>query len=1000
MTDTAFTPKSFRKEKRFPRLRAFFARLFDRVRAFSLNEKNTLKICFLLPFLLLFLSHAFFGVFPFGWMSVLTLDLNGQYVFFFNALRDVVYGEGSLLYSFVRGMGGEFMGIYAYYLASPLSYIVCLLPKSMMPEALYLILCLKAGLCGLTFGALIKKVLHTGHFATVLVSLCYALSGYVTSQQSNTMWIDAVYLLPLIFLGMHGLIQGRRVWLYTLALTGTLLFNYYIGYMTCIFLLFAFFAFYFGMQRKTRNPDGIRLHFLKTLSRMAFYSAVAILMAAVILLPAYYSLTFGKDSFTNPEFTWDKLYSHFVYFSKFLFPSFDTFKPDGAPQVYCGIFSLLLFPLFFLSPAVRFREKLMGGALFFSFLAFSNIKTIDLIFHGGQAPNWMNCRYSFCLIFTMLFCVAILLSRRPRLPAVLPLVTGGALFLVTLSLLHFLREDLLPHLIPILASLPLIAAYSIFFFFYLRKKERLHRIGRLVIPILVIAEIFLQSLLTLILIHNDVVIVRRSRYTSMDDRFLDIVDYVKEHDDDPFFRTEKTVIRKLNDSYQLGYYGLSGSTSTLNKSQIDFLRLLGYTGDSIYTQYCFPNAASDSLLGVKYVLTEPDEVVSTFYQPIYAKVDGEILTLTEGAYIEPDGKEYALIDNGTRHSLKNARDVIVYKNTLALSLGYAVHEQTSGITFTMPEIDDDGNDILPDGVTYYSSYEGTYKTAFERLNLLYTTLSGEGGAIFTPIDFSKEIDGVKSGTSYRTFKKTSPNGQTEKKEYFQSHYYEPKVEGEKGKVRFTFEGVAGEHIYMHIPVATNKETSFTINGKPAGNYFGIFTYGLLDLGEFAEGESVTVEFTVSDKLYMGRNVSYFYTMSEENLEKAITALQATELHVTRFDDDSFTATIDAGEKERLIMTTIPYDKGWRVTLDGEEIETEALLDACLGIRVPAGTHTLEFRYFPDCYTIAILLSASGVILFVYALAVRAWVRKDPREKTQKTKSRKEKTVCSTTSAEN
>lgn len=92
---------------------------------------------FFLPAALMFAIYAALGTYPFGESSVLVLDLNGQYVFFFEALRDLVYGEGDFLYSFGRALGGEFMGIYAYYLASPLSYIVCLFPKHAILEALY-----------------------------------------------------------------------------------------------------------------------------------------------------------------------------------------------------------------------------------------------------------------------------------------------------------------------------------------------------------------------------------------------------------------------------------------------------------------------------------------------------------------------------------------------------------------------------------------------------------------------------------------------------------------------------------------------------------------------------------------------------------------------------------------------------------------------------------------------------------------------------------------------
>ena len=113
--------------------------------------------CFFIPFFLTFLSYTMIGTFPFGPNSVLVLDLNAQYVYFFDALRDAVYGDGSLRYSFSRAMGGEFTGMYAYYLASPLSYIVCLFPRGAITEALYLILAIKTGLLGLTFGWFLKK---------------------------------------------------------------------------------------------------------------------------------------------------------------------------------------------------------------------------------------------------------------------------------------------------------------------------------------------------------------------------------------------------------------------------------------------------------------------------------------------------------------------------------------------------------------------------------------------------------------------------------------------------------------------------------------------------------------------------------------------------------------------------------------------------------------------------------------------------------------------------
>jgi len=112
-------------------------------------RKKYLLICFFLPAALMWLIYIAMKVYPFGEESVLVLDLNGQYIYYFEALRDLIRGEGSILYSFGRTMGGEFLGIFAYYLASPFSFIVALFPKSMMTEALLVLFLLKTGLCGL-----------------------------------------------------------------------------------------------------------------------------------------------------------------------------------------------------------------------------------------------------------------------------------------------------------------------------------------------------------------------------------------------------------------------------------------------------------------------------------------------------------------------------------------------------------------------------------------------------------------------------------------------------------------------------------------------------------------------------------------------------------------------------------------------------------------------------------------------------------------------------------
>ena len=89
-----------------------------------------LSYCFIIPAVLYFLIYLSMGLHPFGDGSVLVLDLNGQYVYFYEALRNAVMGDNSLLYSFARQLGGEFLGIYAYYVASPFPILYAFFRKA------------------------------------------------------------------------------------------------------------------------------------------------------------------------------------------------------------------------------------------------------------------------------------------------------------------------------------------------------------------------------------------------------------------------------------------------------------------------------------------------------------------------------------------------------------------------------------------------------------------------------------------------------------------------------------------------------------------------------------------------------------------------------------------------------------------------------------------------------------------------------------------------------
>ena len=108
-------------------------------------------ICsFLIPVLVMIIIFIQRGIFPFGEMSFLRTDLYHQYAPFFQEMKDKLSEGGSFLYSWDIGMGSNFTALYAYYLASPLNWLLILCPRGLVIEFITYMIVLKIGLSSLT----------------------------------------------------------------------------------------------------------------------------------------------------------------------------------------------------------------------------------------------------------------------------------------------------------------------------------------------------------------------------------------------------------------------------------------------------------------------------------------------------------------------------------------------------------------------------------------------------------------------------------------------------------------------------------------------------------------------------------------------------------------------------------------------------------------------------------------------------------------------------------
>ena len=135
------------------------------------------------------------------------------------------------------------------------------------------------------------------------------------------------------------------------------------------------------------------------------------------------------------------------------------------------------------------------------------------------------------------------------------------------------------------------------------------------------------------------------------------------------------------------------------------------------------------------------------------------------------------------------------------------------------------------------------------------------------------------------------------------------------------------------------------------------------MGNGQEGSTSTVTIT-SDKEHKSGNFKLMiYALNKKVFERAYAALADEQLELTGFSDTEICGKVKAKE-DGIMFLSIPYEKGWKVYIDGEKTETFKLLQAMLGVRVGKGEHDIRIEYTPEGFPLGVTITIVSLILIV------------------------------------
>ncbi len=623
-----------RKKSFFDTVKEYLGYAVNGIKYFFKNE-NQMWLSFLLPALILLVSYFIFGVWPFGQESVLSLDLNGQYVYYYDHMYDVLYGEESVFYSWSRNLSGEWMGIIGYYLGSPFNFIVWLFPRNAILEGLLTMMCVKVGAIGLAMSVYLSRAKKFQKLTVIIFSIVYALCSYTIVQTMNPMWLDGVMALPIICLGIEKFVDTGRFRLLVAAWVYAFVTCFYIGFMLAIFSV----IYYLLYMVITKNGSA-RDHFFMKSVQILGLGVTAVMISAFMIIPVYQSLSYGKFEFSVPDYSIRENFPLIELLDKILPNSYDTVRMTGLPFLYCGVITVLLLPAYFFCKQIRRSERIGYAAVLMLLVFCMYIRPLDMMWHGGQLPNWLPYRYSFILSFLMAVCAASAFEKLKETDnKVLGLTCFGwlAIMVYQESMDNFVSDlnngrdtldnfsTILPAMIILFTVTVLLIQLKDSFNFELRRNRT--RIFSIVLIAVVAGEALYNTVGQISTQDTDITYSNHDTYVDYIPKLRETVNEIKA-EDDGFYRIEKLFFRTVNDPSAVNMYGLSHSSSTLNAKPIELLKRLGFSARSHYTRYSGATLITSSLFGVKYELTTDNNYVAEVRR-------GEEIHVSENEYALP-----------------------------------------------------------------------------------------------------------------------------------------------------------------------------------------------------------------------------------------------------------------------------------------------------------------------------------------------------------------------------
>lgn len=843
---------------------------------------------------------AIFRLFPFGDMTVMRMDLYHQYGPLFVEFFDRIAEHKSFFYSWESGGGSSFLGNYFNYLSSPVSFIIFLFDRKDISYAITTLVAVKAVLSAGTFTYYIKSSLGRHSYASAVFGVFYAFCGYFLAYYWNIMWLDGMILLPLIALGIERIINNGKPLLYICSLTVLLFSSYYMGYMVCIFSILYFIVYFF-----IKN---------------------------------------GFDTKANPELIITKKYSlKKITNNKFINRGINFALSSVLAAALCAC---TLIPVYFILQACSATSDSFPSSFesYFDLLNLisSHLDGLETTIRSSGDDVLPNIS---CGMLAVILVPLYIANKDIRLKE-------KALYVLLLLFFAFSFDNNCMNFIWHAFHFPNDLPYRFSFMYcfiilIIAFKELMHikatsyrdiaMAGMLWLLVIILYEKFptnkissfaIYVSIAFVIIWTGVLLFIKKGHATKFILGITVVaitfcEVIVAQPNSYVFTQNQTDYVSDYDSYTEAVDYTYNEDKDFYRTELCYLNtrmdpcIYGYNGMSTFSSMAYEDYSQN-----QYSLGMFGNRINSYtyntQTPVYNMMFAIKYLMQNDTSLEPSTEFY------TEFYQTEDGKTTVYENDFYLPVAFTASS--------------DIND--------WSNEEGN---PFDVQEDFIDRAAGVSN-VFVPVDYiSTYGDGVEcdevTENGYYSFFKTDEN----------SDY---------GTVDITIRAVNDSNLYVYITSPEVENINYYWNNDENDKYQNISEPYIMDLGKHNSGDEVTISLECGS---IDAESSYFeiyaYNIDKDVFESAYELLSLGALDITSYSDTKIEGKINSGY-DGILYTSIPYDEGWSVYIDGIKAETYAIGGCQLAADITEGEHTVEMKYSPKGIKYGLLITAAAWVCVI------------------------------------